>query len=209
MTHLSRSPHRRISRVGPSLALGILPLLGLTLGGGLQAQSANSSGSSQERLGIGRAATPAEVDAIDIDILPDGTGLPPGSGTVAQGAALYEERCLVCHGENGQDGLFDRLSGREPREDFPFATQSDLRKTIGNYWPYATTLFDYSYRAMPFEEPGTLEPDEVYSLVAYLLYLNEIVPESAVMNADTLPQVVMPARDRFVEDNRRGGAEIR
>lgn len=205
----SRTPSRRVHRLGPRGALIVLPILGLTLGAVLHAQRAPSSGSTPERLGLGRAASPAEIAALDIDIMPDGSGLPAGGGTVARGAQVYDERCFVCHGDKGEDGLFDRLTGREPRDDFPFATREDLRKTIGNYWPYATTLFDYTYRAMPFEAPGTLEPDEVYSLVAYLLYLNEIVPESAVMNAETLPKVVMPARDRFVDDNRRGGAEIR
>ncbi len=201
-------PHCPQSWIGVLVALGMLPVLGLTLRAGPPQRSAASDVTPQ-RWGIGRAATPAEISALDIDVMPDGTGLPPGSGTVPRGAELYAERCEVCHGENGQDGPFAYLSGREPRDGFPFATQAGLRRTIGNYWPYATTLFDYNRRAMPFDDPGTLEPDEVYNLVAYLLFLNELVPESAVMDAATLPQVVMPARDRFVEDNRRGGTEIR
>lgn len=97
------------------------------------------------------------------------------------------------------------------RRRFPFGRDARLssQRTIGNYWPYATTLYDYINRAMPYDRPRSLQPQEVYSLVAYLLYLNEIVPEDAVMDARTLPQVVMPARDRFVADNRRGGAEVR
>ncbi len=143
--------------------------------------------------------------------MPDGTGLPPGQGTVLEGRAIFAAKCVACHGATGTEGPFDRLVGREPREGFPFGRDPALlsRRTIGNYWPYATTLYDYLARAMPFDRPGTLQPNELYSLVAYLLYVNEIVPEDAVMDATTLSQVVMPARDRFVVDNRRGGPEIR
>ena len=142
---------------------------------------------------------------------PDGTGLPPGRGTFAAGAALYAEQCAVCHGPEGEGGEFEALVGREPRQGFPFGKEAKLpeRRTIGNYWPYATTLYDYINRSMPQAIPGSLTPDEVYSLVAYLLALNEIIPKDAVMDAQTLPKVVMPARDRFVIDNRRGGAEVR
>ncbi len=159
--------------------------------------------------GFGRTATAQEIKAWDIDVMPDGTGLPPGSGTVAQGAEVYRKKCTMCHGATGKEGPFDQLVGREPRPGFPFGRDPTLTRTIGNYWPYATTLYDYINRAMPLTAPGSLEPDEVYSLVAYLLFRNEIVPESVVINAQTLPGVVMPARDRFVVDNRRGGAEIR
>ncbi|MBI2073100.1 MAG: c-type cytochrome [Gemmatimonadetes bacterium] len=164
-----------------------------------------------EVFGFGRAATAEEIRAWDTDVMPDGTGLPPGSGTVAEGAAVYAAKCVVCHGSTGQEGPFDRLVGREPREGFPFGRDPRLlsQRTIGSYWPYATTLYDYINRAMPFTAPGSLRPDEIYALVAYLLYLNEIVPESAVMDGQTLPAVAMPARDRFVRDTRRGGAELR
>jgi len=143
--------------------------------------------------------------------MPDGTGLPPGTGTVAAGEALYVEQCQVCHGVDGRGGEFDKLVGREPRKGFPFGRDGRLleQRTIGNYWPYATTLYDYINRSMPQAVPGSLRPDEVYSLVAYLLYRNEIIPREATMDAQTLPKVVMPARDRFVRDNRRGGAEVR
>ncbi len=161
------------------------------------------------RFGFGRPATAQEIRAWDKDVRPDGTGLPLGRGTVAQGAVIYAAKCAACHGERGQNGSFDKLVGREPRTGFPFGRDSSFDPTIGNYWPYATTLYDYTYRAMPWMLPGSLEPDEVYSLVAYLLFLNEIIPEEAAMDAATLPKVVMPARDRFVRDNRRGGREIR
>ena len=134
---------------------------------------------------------------------------PAGSGTAEQGRELYVEKCETCHGQGGEGRTFDRLVGREPREGFPFGNEPSLVRTIGNYWPFATTLYDYTFRAMPFDDPGTLEPNEVYSLTAYLLYLNDIIADDAVMNADTLPQVEMPAKDKFVMDNRRGGRELR
>ncbi len=155
------------------------------------------------RFGIGRPATPLEIAALDIDIGPDGAGLPPGRGTFAAGEALYATRCANCHGKTGREGPNDVLVGREPRERFSFANDPQLRRTVGNYWPYATTLFDYIRRAMPPGAPGSLQDDEVYGLVTYLLALNEIVPASAVMDATTLPKVIMPARDRFSPDLRR------
>ena len=161
------------------------------------------------RLGLGRPATAAEIRAWDIDVRPDGTGLPPGRGTAARGAMVYAAKCAACHGAAGRNGPFDALVGREPRAGFPFGRDPSLVRTVGNYWPYATTLYDYIHRAMPWMWPGSLEPDEVYGLVAYLLFLNEIVPEHAVLDAGTLPRIVMPAHDRFVRDNRRGGREIR
>lgn len=146
--------------------------------------------------GLGRTAGPDEISALDIDVRPDGAGLPPGSGTVAQGAALYAARCAVCHGVSGEGGLNDRLVGTEP------LGPDGGPRTIGNYWPYAPTLFDYVRRAMPFDTPGVLEDEQVYGLVAFLLHANGIVSEDAVMNATTLPDVVMPAADRFVTDDR-------
>ena len=159
--------------------------------------------------GFGRRATALEIAAWNLDVRPDGVGLPAGSGTVAHGAELYAVQCASCHGATGVEGPNDRLVGRLPGDAFPFGTEPAQIETIGNYWPYATTLFDYLLRAMPYDAPGSLTPEEVYSLTAYLLYLNEIIPEKAVMNAQTLPVVVMPAHDRFVPDDRRGGPEIR
>ena len=158
---------------------------------------------------IGHDATPAQIAALDIDFGPDGAGAPPGSGSVAEGKVVYDTKCVGCHGLTGQEGPNDRLVGREPRDGFPFGESRGIRKTIGNYWPYATTIFDYVTRAMPMTSPGSLTPDEVYAVAAYILFLNEIIPEDAVMNAETLPAVVMPARDRFVPDDRVGGPEVR
>jgi mono/diheme cytochrome c family protein len=160
-------------------------------------------------LGIGRAATAAEIAKLDIDVMPDGRGLPDGKGTVAEGAKIYAAKCASCHGASGQGGSAERLVDRESGKNWDFATNPKLVKTVGNYWPYATTLYDYTYRAMPFMQPGTLTPDETYSLVAYVLNLNKIVASDAVMDKTTLPKVVMPSRDRFVSDDRKGGKIIK
>ena len=146
------------------------------------------------------AALGAAIAELDIDVMPDGTGLPPGSGTAATGTPLWGRACRGCHGREGEGGIAAPLVGRDPNGR-PF--------TVGNLWPYATTLYDYINRAMPRPTPGTLTPDQVYSLVAWILAKNEIIAEDAVMNAETLPSVVMPARDRFVPDDRRGGPEVR
>ena len=158
---------------------------------------------------IGRDATPAEIAALDIDFGPDGAGAPPGSGSVAEGKLVYDAKCAACHGPTGQEGPNDRLVGREPGDGSPFGETRGIHKTVGNYWPYATTLFDYVKRAMPMTFPGSLTANEIYAVAAYILFLNEIILEDAVMNAETLPAVVMPARDRFVPDNRVGGPEVR
>jgi len=160
-------------------------------------------------LGIGRPASAAEIAKLDIDVRPDGQGLPDGRGTSAEGAKVYAAKCQSCHGANGQGGSADKLVDRDSGKNWDFATNAKLVKTVGNYWPYATTLYDYTNRAMPFPRPGTLTPDETYSLVAYILALNKIVPEDAVMDRTTLPKVVMPSRDKFVMDNRTGGKVVK
>jgi len=153
-------------------------------------------------LGIGRPATTAEIAALDIDVGPDGVGLPPGRGTSADGAPIYAARCASCHGKTGKEGPNDVLVGRLPGDAFPFAKDPRAPKTIGSYWPYATTVFDYIRRAMPPDRPGSLRDDEVYGLVAYLLTLNELIAPDAVVDAASLPKVKMPAHDRFVPDTR-------
>jgi len=160
-------------------------------------------------LGIGRAATADEIKKIDIDVMADGRGLPDGKGTSAEGARIYAAKCASCHGANGQGGSADRLVDRESGKNWDFATNPKLVKTVGNYWPYATTLYDYTQRAMPFMQPGTLRPDETYSLVAYILALNKIVPDDAVMDRASLPKVTMPSHDKFVIDNRKGGKVVK
>ena len=155
-----------------------------------------------QRFGIGRPATPSEIAALDIDVGPDGAGLPPGRGTSADGAPLYAAKCAGCHGKSGKEGPNDVLVGRIPGDAFPFAADPRAPKTIGSYWPYATTVFDYIRRAMPPDAPGSLRDDEVYSLTAYLLTLNELSPTDAVIDATSLPKVKMPAHDRFVPDTR-------
>jgi len=184
---------------------------------GLPEVVVEASAQLPEGFGFGQPATSAEIQPLDIDVQPDGTGLPRGQGTAAQGAPLYRARCAHCHGFQGQGGLGEPLVGPEPKATAPFGgdyekwrgNREDVPLTIGNYWPYATTLFDYINRAMPPADPGRLEPDEVYALVAWLLARNGIIPDDAVMNAMTLPTVVMPARDRFIRDDRKGGAEVK
>ena len=154
------------------------------------------------RFGFGKPATPAEIEAIDIDVRPDGTGLPAGRGTVAEGSAIYTSKCASCHGKTGKEGPNDVLVGREPRTGFPFAQDPKLPHTIGNYWPYATTVFDYVRRAMPPTAPGSLTNDEVFALTAFLLHANELIEADAVMDGTTLPKVQMPARKYFTPDRR-------
>ncbi|RPD47288.1 c-type cytochrome [Paracnuella aquatica] len=151
------------------------------------------------RFGFGRPATAAQIAAVDIDVRPDGQGLPPGSGTVPEGRAIYATKCASCHGATGVEGPYNRL----------VSSDTSRAKAIGNYWPYATTLFDYIRRAMPFNAPGSLSNDEVYHLTAYLLHANGLVAADIEMNAANLPKVVMPAEDLFFPDDRTGGAEIR
>src|SRR5262252_1670069 len=134
--------------------------------------------------GLGREATPAEVAAWDVSIPPDGAGLPPGRGTPAQGAVIYAQKCQNCHGEKGGGQPNDRLVGGQG--------------TIASYWPYATTLFDYVRRAMPYTQSHSLTDDEVYAVTEYLLHLNGIIAEMSVMDAVTLPKVRMPNRENFI-----------
>ena len=150
--------------------------------------------------GVGRAPTSAELHEIDIDVLPDGRGLPAGSSTAATGKDVYARRCVTCHGPTGVEGPQDILVGG--RGSLASASGGRPLKTVGSYWPYATTLWDYVRRAMPFDHPGTLTSDEVYGATAYVLFLNGIVAEQDVMNETTLPRVKMPNRDSFGPDPR-------
>ena len=141
---------------------------------------------------LGKPIGQADLAAWDINILPDGSNLPPGSGKAADGARIYAEKCAFCHGDKGQGGHAVRLIGGPPKASL------DGGKTIANYWPYATTLFDFIRRAMPFTQPRSLTDQEVYSLVAYLLAENKLIGENDEINATTLPKVRMPNRDNFV-----------
>jgi len=151
--------------------------------------------------GFGRVATPKEITALDISVRPDGKGLPAGSGNPQSGKMIYQIKCAACHGKTGIEGPFSRLVAR--------MGDTTKAKTIGNYWPYATTLFDYTRRAMPYNAPGSLSANEVYSLTAFLLHANKIIDSNTVMTAESLPKIVMPARQFFVPDDRKGGPEIR
>jgi cytochrome c len=149
---------------------------------------------AQQSPNLGKAISVEDLAAWDISVGPDGAGLPPGSGTVKQGEAVFMAKCQACHGEKGAGTPNDRLVGGQgslPGDKPPV-------KTVGSYWPYATTLFDYIRRAMPFNESKSLTSDEVYGVVAYLLNLNGVIPESETMNAQSLPKVTMPNREGFV-----------
>ncbi len=141
---------------------------------------------------LGKPISPADIAAWDINILPDGTGLPPGSGTPADGARVFAAKCSVCHGQEGKGGANARLVGGEPIRNM------ESEKTIANFWPFSTTLFDYIRRAMPWRQPRSLTNEEVYALTAYILSLNKLIGESDAMNAQTLPKVRMPNRDGFI-----------
>lgn len=158
------------------------------LGGAVQAE---------ERYGIGRAATPAEIAGWNIDIGRDGSNLPPGSGSVERGRAVFSEQCAACHGDKGQGSVGDRLVGGQGT----LATAKPIR-TVGSYWPYASTLFDYIRRAMPQNAPQSLSNEDVYAVAAYVLSLNGIVAENAVLDAKSLAAIKMPNRDGFVSDPR-------
>jgi cytochrome c len=149
--------------------------------------------------GIGTPIDEPALAAWNIDIAPDGRGLPAGSGDVATGAHLFAAKCAACHGAQGQGGLGDPLVG-----GLGTLTSAKPKRTVGSYWPYATTLFDYIRRAMPYNAPESLSADEVYALSAFLLNQNGIVPANTRLDAATLPRVVMPNRDGFVADPRPG-----
>ncbi len=153
----------------------------------------SASGAAQQ-LGLGRVATHAEIAGWSIDVRPDGTGLPPGGGTAKVGEALYTERCASCHGDFGEgNGRWPPLSGGEDT-----LTEERPLKTVGSYWPYAPVLFDYIRRAMPFGAGLSLSDDQTYAVTAYVLFLNDLVDEDAVIDRATLPKVKMPNRENFV-----------
>jgi len=143
---------------------------------------------------LGKPIDEAAIANWDISIMPDGTGLPKGSGTPAEGAKIFAEKCSACHGDNGKGGGIANAVVEERKLDGINASQ----KTIKNFWPYATTIFDFIRRAMPFNQPRSLGDDEVYALTAYILAENKLIGPSEAMNAETLPKVKMPNRDNFI-----------
>jgi cytochrome c len=188
------------------------------LGAGRLPPDVHAAPAPPARLALGRAATATEIAAWDVDVAPDGHGLPAGRGTVAQGATIFATKCAVCHGASAEgqtsplppgQAAAPKLVGRDPRDGFPFGRDPKLVKTVGNYWPYATTVFDYVRRSMPLSAPGSLTNDEVYALVAFLLAQNEIIDRAATLDSASLVAVRMPARDKFVPDDRKGGAAFR
>lgn len=152
-----------------------------------------SSAIAAEGPALGTAVTAEELAAWNISIQPDGEGLPAGSGSAVAGKKIYLEKCAACHNQDGAGQPFDRLAGGQGT----LAAAAPV-KTVGSFWPYATTVFDYIRRAMPFQAPQSLTNDETYALTAYLLSINGIIKEGEVMNAKSLPQVKMPNRDGFV-----------
>jgi cytochrome c551/c552 len=148
------------------------------------------------QFGFGKPATTQEIAGWDIDVRPDGTGLPKGRGSVAQGQVLYDEKCASCHGTFGESNSYLQIAGGVGS----LATDQPVR-TTGSKLNHATTLWDYINRAMPFNAPQTLQPDEVYALTAYVLNLNDIVPGDAVLDADSLPKLKMPNRNGFTTDH--------
>ncbi|QPF87488.1 cytochrome c [Bradyrhizobium genosp. L] len=167
-----------------ALLAGVIALLGGTV-------------HAEERYGIGRAATAAEIAGWNIDIGRDGANLPPGSGNVERGRTVFSEQCVACHGDKGQGGVGDRLVGGQGT----LATAKPIR-TVGSYWPYAPTLFDYIRRAMPQNAPQSLSNEDVYAVSAYVLSLNGIVADNAVLDAKSLAAIKMPNREGFVSDPR-------
>ncbi|HEX7906933.1 MAG TPA: cytochrome c [Paraburkholderia sp.] len=173
-------------------------LLSLTA---LASCSSIAPGDQSTRAGhdIGTPLTEQDLAAWNIDVAPDGRGLPAGSGDVVTGAHLFAAKCAACHGAQGQGGLGDQLIGGQGT-----LTSAKPKRTVGSYWPYATTLFDYIRRAMPYNAPESLSADEVYALSAFLLNQNGIVPANTLLDAASLPRVAMPNRGGFVADPRPG-----
>jgi mono/diheme cytochrome c family protein len=163
---------------------------------GLVALVAGAGGAVAEgpdlKPGLGKPVSPADLAPWDITVFPDGTNLPPGSGRAADGAGIYAEKCAACHGNNGEGGIAGQVIGGPPKATL------DGGKTIANFWPAATTLFDFIRRAMPYTAPKSLTDQEVYALTAYLLSANKLIGENDEINAKTLPQVKMPNRDNFI-----------
>ena len=175
----------------------VLACAALLYAGSLPAQPPKSGVAQSPKYGVGQPATPEQIRALGAAIAPDGSGLPEGSGTAAAGREVFMAICARCHGEKAGGNIGPALVGGQGT----LATAKPL-KTVGSFWPYATTVWDYINRAMPFDRPGSLKPQEVYAVVAYILNLNGIIGDNQVMDAKSLPKVKMPNRDGFVADPR-------
>jgi cytochrome c len=186
---------RGFSPAGPDVGRGFSPA-GPNVGRGFSPADGVTPALSDQS-GLGRAPTAEEIKAIDVDVLPDGRGLPTGSGTARNGREVYTRQCASCHGATGVEGPSNALAGGQGS----LATSRPI-KTVGSFWPYAPTLWDYINRAMPYQRPGSLTVDEVYAVTAYVLQLNGLVADDFTVNRDTLPQVRMPNRDGFVRVER-------
>jgi len=184
-----------------------VPFLGLAVPSMLSAEqkatapktSAKQPAITSKRLGIGRLVTSEEIVGWDIDVRPDGQGLPPGKGTVKQGEAIYLQQCAACHGEFGESaGRWPILSGGNGS-----LASHDPVKSVGSYWPYASTLIDYIRRTMPFGNAQSLTNDELYAITAYVLYLNDVVSdENFELNATTFKTIKLPNQPNFIDDDR-------
>ena len=184
------------------LACAVMAVAPVMLGIGHAAQTPSPQPASPQKTAarpsppkgpsLGTPVSDADVAAMDVSIGPDGAGLPAGSGTPKQGAEVYATKCLPCHGPEGANGVNDRLVGGQGT-----LTSATPVKTIGSYWPYATTVFDYVRRAMPYPAPHSLSDAEAYAVTAYLLHLNGIIGADEVMDATSLPTVKMPNRGGF------------
>ncbi len=185
---MTKKPFTRVS-MHTALSVSVL------LASGAFAATANA-----EKFGFGTTPTAEEIAAINIDVMPDGRGYPSGSGTVAQGKEIYTQQCASCHGDDMQSvkgtGADALIGGRGS-----IGTEK-TKKTVESYWPYASTLFDYIKRAMPFTAPGSLTNDEIYAVSAYILHKGNIIDADATMNAETMSKVEMPNKDGFIPDPR-------
>ena len=169
-------------------------LISVLIAAGINSAIAESTQGDGYGPGLGHAVSPDEIAAWDISVFPDGEGLPKGEGSVQEGETIYKEKCIACHGENGLGSTADQLAGAQMS-----LTSEYPEQTIGTYWPYSTTIFDVVRRSMPMTEPGSLTDQEVYSVTAYLLYLNNLIGKDDKMNASTLPKVNMPNEDGFID----------
>lgn len=185
----------------------LIALMAFTSGAVYQGQLPGSDTTKvPAKFGFGTIATPQDIAKWDIAIRPDGKGLPAGQGDALKGKAIYALKCGSCHGATGAEVAGVRLPAPALVSD---TSAKSKPKTVGNYWPYATTLFDYMRRTMPYNLPGSLTDNEVYSLTAYLLNANKIITADVVLDAKTLPKITMPAKKLFIVDDRKGGPEVR